>query len=192
MITEQTFTEVAYVRHWEQSAIHLARGLCCRGGACHAIAGRQALSCTKDRVITPVRVGVLRSLCPKSTQMAWPRCAYSGLSCWAHERFPPPTSRPMPSDVSLSLFLSCFGPKMVKPSKVELLIKSDSSTVMVAHPRPDGAWSTTRHKFVPREAYHDRVQQVCLVTAIAKFQNRAQKVTTVLAQDHCFSDDLSE
>ena len=63
---------------------------------------------------------------------------------------------------------------------------------MVAHPRPDGAWSTTRHKFVPREAYHDRVQQVCLVTAIAKFQNRAQKVTNVLAQDHCFSDDLSE
>ena len=35
------------------------------GGACHAIACRQALSCTKDRVITPVRVGVLRSLCPQ-------------------------------------------------------------------------------------------------------------------------------
>ena len=164
------------------------------GGACHAIAGRQALSCTKDRVITPVRVGVLRSLCPKSTQMAWPRCAYSGLSCWAHERFPSPPHFQTHAlgCISLSLFLSCFGPKMVKPSKVELLIKSDSSTVMVAHPRPDGAWSTTRHKFVPREAYHDRVQQVCLVTAIAKFQNRAQKVTTVLAQDHCFSDDLSE
>ena len=26
MITEQTFTEVAYVRHWEQNTIHLARG----------------------------------------------------------------------------------------------------------------------------------------------------------------------
>ena len=72
MITEQTFTEVAYVRHWEQNTIHLARGerRCGRvgeggGGACHAIACRQALSCTKDRVITPVRVGVLRSLCPQ-------------------------------------------------------------------------------------------------------------------------------
>ena len=73
MITEQTFTEVAYVRHWEQNTIHLARGerrwgRGCDvdgGGACHAIACRQALSCTKDRVITPVRVGVLRSLCPQ-------------------------------------------------------------------------------------------------------------------------------
>ena len=77
MITEQTFTEVAYVRHWEQNTIHLARGerrwgkgtimLMWGGGgrACHAIACRQALSCTKDRVITPVRVGVLRSLCPQ-------------------------------------------------------------------------------------------------------------------------------
>ena len=77
MITEQTFTEVAYVRHWEQNTIHLARGerrwgrvregVSRRwgGGACHAIACRQALSCTKDRVITPVRVGVLRSLCPQ-------------------------------------------------------------------------------------------------------------------------------
>ena len=44
--------------------------------------------------------------------------------------------RPIPSDVSLSLFLLCFGPKMAKPSKVELLIKSDSSTVVAAHPRP--------------------------------------------------------
>ena len=75
MITEQTFTEVAYVRHWEQNTIHLARGerrwgrvgegVMLMGGACHAIACRQALSCTKDRVITPVRVGVLRSLCPQ-------------------------------------------------------------------------------------------------------------------------------
>ena len=156
MITEQTFTEVAYVRHWEQSAIHLARGLCCRGGR---------LSCDRRSPSTLTHEGSRDHSCPcwcasqsvpKSMQMVRPRCAYLGLPCWAHERFPSsPSPKPQTGTRGscallrgiqshfqthalgyISLFLSCFGPKMAKPSKVELLIKSNSSTVVAAHPRP--------------------------------------------------------